>query len=240
MLWIIIYIVLVNIGDIVSESIGIDSLATAALLVGLTLVLISYVRRNQWSVYYGLTGISSQAARKSLFFVPLVLITAGHYLRGIKPALTVQDVAIIFVLMICVGFIEELLFRGLLFRAIERQSGVNRAILISGVTFGIGHIVNLARGMAVADQMIQIVAGIFIGIALAYLFVVTRSILPGAIFHVLFNISGNLANDNVALETQFLLMIIVVMVAYTFYLRQGTHTDQIGSSERDHQTRYVG
>ncbi len=45
-------------------------------------------------------------------------------------------------LMLCVGFIEEVIFRGLLFRAIAKDN-VKTAIIISSITFGTGHLLNL-------------------------------------------------------------------------------------------------
>lgn len=40
--------------------------------------------------------------------------------------------------MLCVGFLEEMIFRGLLFEAIAKEN-VKKAIIISSVTFGIRH-----------------------------------------------------------------------------------------------------
>jgi energy-coupling factor transporter ATP-binding protein EcfA2 len=45
-----------------------------------------------------------------------------------------------------VGYLEELLFRGYLLEAIEQDKGRRRAVIISGITFGLGHIVNIFRG----------------------------------------------------------------------------------------------
>ena len=47
--------------------------------------------------------------------------------------------------MLCVGFLEEVIFRGLLFTAIARNN-IKSAVIISSVTFGIGHIINLFNG----------------------------------------------------------------------------------------------
>ncbi len=219
-IWIILYVAIVNIGDMLSEMIGIKNLATSALLILLSIVLIVYVKRNRWVEYYGLSPVNSAHLRGALFFIPLIVITLAQYLRGIKPEAGVQDIVIICVLMICVGFLEELLFRGFLFQGILKKGSLNRAVIISGVTFGIGHIVNLARGYSAADQSLQIVAAIFIGIALACLVAYTRSILPGVIFHILFNISGSVASDNSGMEMQLLVAIIVLMSLYSLYLKR--------------------
>lgn len=48
--------------------------------------------------------------------------------------------------MAIVGYVEEIIFRGLLYKAIEKDN-VKQAIIISAVTFGAGHIVNLLTDM---------------------------------------------------------------------------------------------
>ncbi len=59
------------------------------------------------------------------------------------------DTFIYILSMLLAGFLEEVLFRGLLFTAL-RPRGLKRAALISSLTFGLGHIVNLLNGAALA------------------------------------------------------------------------------------------
>lgn len=58
-----------------------------------------------------------------------------------------------------------------------------------------------------------------VGIALAYGVVLTGSILPGAVFHALFNLSGTLTADSVWGETVVAGIIAAVMIPYIFFLR---------------------
>ena len=101
--------------------------------------------------------------------------------------------------MICVGFIEELLFRGFLYQGILKQSGKTRAVLVSGITFAIGHIVNLLRGYTTADQINQVVIGVFIGVVLVLLVACTNNIIPCVLYHIFFNISGTITNSDLPL-----------------------------------------
>ena len=222
--WIVIYVVLVNIGDAISESIGVANLATSLLLIALSIGLLVYVVKNHWSETYGLMPVQPVNFRRTWFYIPLIVMVFMQYLKGFNPDLSIQDIVIICVLMIGVGFLEELIFRGFLFQAILKKGSLNRAVIISGVTFGIGHIVNLARGYSAADQVIQIIAAIFIGVALAYCVAVTHNIVPGVIFHTLFNISGMVTNNNVAMETGILIAIIVITLLYSFYLKRSIPT----------------
>ena len=57
--------------------------------------------------------------------------------------------------MINVGFIEEIIFRGFLFKMMEKDN-IKTAIIVSSLTFGIGHIVNLLNGADFISTVIQI------------------------------------------------------------------------------------
>ena len=97
--------------------------------------------------------------------------------------------------MLCVGFLEELIFRGFLFRAIEKEN-LTRAIVISSVTFGIGHIVNLFNGQNLLETVGQIVFAVFVGFALVILFHKGKSLVPCMVFHGIFNALSVIANDS--------------------------------------------
>ena len=60
--------------------------------------------------------------------------------------------------MLCVGFLEETIFRGLPFTAIAKDN-IKSAAIISSVTFGIGHIINLfnGSGMDLVNNLCRIV-----------------------------------------------------------------------------------
>ena len=71
--------------------------------------------------------------------------------------------------MLWVGFLEEVIFRGLLFKAIAKDN-VKTALIISSVTFGLGHLLNLVNGSGagIAENLLQVTGAIAIG----FLFVI--------------------------------------------------------------------
>jgi membrane protease YdiL (CAAX protease family) len=217
-IWIVAYVLLVNIGDWLSELMGRPQLATAPILAVLSIVLFIYVRRNGWLRYYGLRPLRGSDARGTLLYLPLVVIAGMQYVKGLRSDLDVAAVLLIVVLMVCVGFIEELVFRGFLFRAILANASLKRAVLISGATFGIGHIVNLARGYTGLDQIIQIGFGVILGIVLALLFAVTGTIVPLIVFHTVLNISGNVTVADSGAELAMLAATAVICAGYAAYL----------------------
>ena len=124
--------------------------------------------------------------------------------------------------MLCVGFLEEVIFRGFLFAAIARDN-VKSAIVISGVTFGIGHIINLLNGsgMELGNNLCQIVFAIAVGFLLVTIFYRGGSLYPCIFVHSAINTLGTFANDtNLTTETRlgYLAVLIAVAAAYTLIL----------------------
>ncbi|WP_315914935.1 CPBP family intramembrane glutamic endopeptidase [Arthrobacter sp. lap29] len=218
LIWIAIYIVAVNIGDFLGEMVQFPEL-TSIVLVALSAVLIIYLRVGGRLAFYGVRSVPPGTLPPVLFYLPLFAIAFLEYAKGIAPDLDLQIILYAILLMAAVGFIEELLFRGFLLQALRRRGNLTRAILISGVTFGLGHIVNLLRGYSLTDQALQVVAAVLIGIALAYCVALTGSIMPGVAFHILFNISGTITAHSVLWDSVTVGIIAVVMIPYILFLR---------------------
>lgn len=90
--------------------------------------------------------------------------------------------------MLCVGFLEEVIFRGFLFTSIAKDT-TKSAIIISSVTFGIGHIINLfnGSGMDLLSNLCQIVFAIAVGFLLVTIFYRGGSLLPCILVHSAIN-----------------------------------------------------
>ena len=238
LLWVSIYIFAVNIGDNLGEVVQFPEL-TSIVLVVLSIVLIVYLRVGGRLAFYGIRSVQPDTLPLTLFYIPLFAIALVQYAKGFESGLDLRAVAFAVLLVTAVGFIEELLFRGFLLQALRTRGNLTRAIIISGVTFGIGHIVNLLRGWSLTDQTIQIVAAVLIGIALAYCAVLTGSILPGVVFHALFNLSGTLTNHSVLWDSVTVGVIAIVMIVYILFLRNRLANTGPAVSARKSTTRVV-
>ncbi|MFK5689366.1 lysostaphin resistance A-like protein [Ornithinimicrobium sp. LYQ92] len=227
--WIVVYIVAIGVGDTLSLSIGRENSATAVVVLALSVGLVLYLGATSRLREYGVRAPRSADYRTCLFYLPLLVIACLQYAKGLDGDLDAVAIALVILLMVGVGFAEELIFRGFLYRAIAHRSGVRRAVVISGVTFGLGHVVNLARGYTGLDQILQVVVAIAVGIVLALLVAVTGSIMPGVVFHVLFNISGSLTADDRTTEVYVAAAVLAICAAYSVHLvRQLRHR---GTSE---------
>ncbi|MEC5180947.1 CPBP family intramembrane glutamic endopeptidase [Arthrobacter sp. CG_A4] len=218
LIWIAIYILAVNIGDIIGEAIGFPWF-TSIVLILLSAALIIYLRVGGRLAFYGVRPVQPGALPLTLFYIPLFAISFLQYAKGFASNIDLPTILFAILLVVAVGFTEELLFRGFLLQALRTRGSLTRAIIISGVTFGIGHIVNLLRGYSPTDQAFQLVAAVLIGISLAYCTALTGSIMPGVIFHAMFNLSGTLTAHSVLWDSVILGIITAVTIPYILFLR---------------------
>jgi len=232
-LWIGIYIITVNVGDAFSEALGVPNLVTAPLLIALSVGLLVFLRRHGWLEKYGVALPKPRELKVAWYYAPLALMVLVLILLGANSALGATGTALAILLMLGVGFLEEVVFRGFLYKAILKRSGFKRAVIISGVTFGIGHIVNLLRGYTGAEQLLQIVAGVALGIVLALLFALTGSILPGALFHVLLNIGGTLTQRTLTGDAIAVLVMLMVSAIYGTHLWRTMRTRRTSDTTAD-------
>ena len=138
--------------------------------------------------------------------------------------------------MLCVGFLEELIFRGFLFTAITRNN-IKSAVVISSVTFGVGHVINLINGsgMDPVSNLCQIVFAVAVGFLLVTIFSRGGSLLPCMIVHAAINTLGTFSNTAGLTEEKRLFHLFVltaITVGYTLILtrtlpkRQEEHVSQ--------------
>ena len=220
-IWIVIYCVLQSLANSINEEIGIEYSASAVLCVVQAVILFSFIWKNSLSERYGLCK-SSVPARRFLYYVPLIILATGNLWNGVavnhSPAGTVCRV----VCMLCVGFVEEVIFRGFLFKAMAKNN-LKSAVIVSSVTFGIGHLVNLfnGSGMELADNLLQIIFAVAVGFLFVTIFYRSGSLLPCIITHSAINTLNTFANDaGFTVEKQMIhvLVMIVLTVAYTLIL----------------------
>ena len=219
--WIIGYCVLASIGDNVSMSIGVMKSVTLPILIILSIVLYLFVKKNGLSEKYGLCK-SNIPASKMLFYVPILMLFTVNLWYGAVLNITPLESVLYVFSMLCVGFLEEMIFRGFLFKAMIKD-GVNSAIIVSSVTFGIGHMVNLINGSGVEllPNILQVLYAIAIGFMLVMIFYKTKSMLPCIVMHSIFNMLSTFANEAVITPQDKIisaLFIIIVSGGYALYI----------------------
>lgn len=216
-----IYCILQSLANPLSDLIGIENSAQAVVGVTLTVLLYGFIRKNGLSQRYGLCR-TTIPAQKFLWYIPLVLIASHNLWNGIAVNYPPADTLCGISHMLCVGFVEEVLFRGFLFRAIARDS-VKMAVIISSVTFGLGHILNLfnGSGMELLDNICQVCVAIAAGFLFVIIFCRGGSLIPCILTHSAIDVTSVFANAAGITDVGgvlFSLSLLLIVVAYTLVL----------------------
>ena len=228
-IWIIIYCVLQSLANSINEVIGIEFSASAVFCLVQAVILFFFIRKNSLMERYGLCK-SSVPARRLLYYVPLIVLATGNLWNGValnySPAGTVCRI----ICMLCVGFVEEVIFRGFLFKAMAKNN-LKSAVIVSSVTFGIGHLVNLfnGSGMDLANNLCQIIYAVAVGFLFVTIFYYSKSLLSCIIAHSAINTFSTFSNKaGFTVEKQMIhvLVMIVLAVAYTLILTKTLSKNQ--------------
>lgn len=223
LIWIGIYVVLLSVCDNVSGTLGTAKIVTAPVCVALTLILYIWIHKNDLRRKYGLCPLEVNA-KKYLYFIPLVLLASTNLWWGFRLNLPVFESVLYVISMLCVGFLEEIIFRGFLFKALCKTN-VKQAVIISSVTFGLGHIVNLLNGRDIPETLLQICYAVAIGFLFTIIFYKTQNLLPCIITHSIINSLSAFANAEGAPSWHGIagsLFLCLVSLSYAIYIINST------------------
>lgn len=134
-IWIIIYVFVM--GNLRNNFGDASPYSFSGLLV-IAIALTIFIAKNKLGKKYGLVGLLD--IKKYLYFIPFVLLISVNFWFGVSMHYDLLHQVFAVITMALVGYVEKIIFRGLLFKAIEKDS-IKQAIIISAVTFGAGHIV---------------------------------------------------------------------------------------------------
>ena len=215
-LWIVLYVVLTSLADALSDSLGVHKGVTLALHAVMAAVLWFWIRKNGLTEKYGFCR-SRVPAAKVLFYIPLILVATSGVWAGFAVKEPLAGTICQALSMLLVGFLEEVIFRGLLFKGMAKNN-VRTAILVSALTFGIGHIVNLFTGQTSVETVMQIIFAVSWGFILTMVCYKSGSIIPSILAHALIDAFSMFAADQEKAAWVYIGATIVVGVLYCIYL----------------------
>lgn len=185
LMWIIAYVVLLSAADSFSVSLGFKKIITAPVSIIFALLIFGFIKKHNLTEQYGLCALTG-SLKNYLYFIPLILIISVNLWNGVTLNVSALETVLFILSMLCVGFIEEVIFRGFLFKAMCKDN-VKLAIFVSSITFGLGHIVNLLNGRELIPTLLQICYATAIGFLFTIIFSKGKSLLPCIITHSIFN-----------------------------------------------------
>lgn len=221
LVWIGLYCVLMSVGDALSEKAGVSKSVTLPVAFILSVFLLFFVKRNGLSERYGLCKPKC-TSKEMLYYIPLVIMLLANLMYGVKINLSPAETVLYVLTMLLVGFLEELIFRGLLFKAMA-ENGVKAAVAVSSITFGMGHIINLLNGSGaeLIPNLLQVVYAMAAGFMFVMIFLKSGSILPCILGHGVFNALSAFADEVALSETDRIIscvFLVAVCGGYGAYL----------------------
>lgn len=222
--FIILYVLGNSLGDRLSEAIGITKLVTSIFDLILVTVLLIFIQSSKLASYFGLCRPCCRA-RKYLFYAPLLVLSTTNIWFGIRLNMSIFDSVCYFVSMLLVGFLEELIFRGLLFKAMMKEN-TKSAIIVGSILFGAGHIINLfnGSGISLTSNIMQIAYATALGFLFVSIFYKSGSLWPCIVTHCTINSLSTFANQPQCERylVQISLVIILISALYSAWIWRRT------------------
>ena len=218
-IWIGIYTVLMSICDGLSTELGMDKLLSAPAAAILAVVLLIWLKGNGLLSAAGLQK-SKEYAKRFLYYIPMFLIILPNLWWGVSVQKSLPEILLYLVTMLFVGFLEELIFRGFLFTALEREVP-KYAVLISSLTFGIGHILNLFTGAApVWETLLQVCYAIAAGWMFTVVYKRSRSLWVCIAAHSLLNMLSAFTPEDLSMAQGIAdaVYLCVLPILYTLWI----------------------
>lgn len=211
--WIVVYVLGFSNADNLSEAMGMPKLLTSLVGLILSLLLFAFIRKWGLMQHFGLCPKEGKAHRY-LYFIPLLFLSSVNFWNGLAMNVPLTEAVWYSISMCFVGFLEEVIFRGLLFKGMCKGN-INTAIIVSSLTFGVGHIVNLVLGEPVLDTMLQLVYASAIGFCYTAFFLASGSILPCIISHAFINSTSVFAAEPSA-QFRIVTAVLVTVVGFAY------------------------
>lgn len=225
-----VYCVVQSLANPLNDLLGVEYSASALFCVIETVFVVMFISKNRLAGKYGLCKPHCSAS-VFLFYIPLAVIASVNLWSGITVAYSAAGVICHTVCMLCVGFLEEVIFRGFLFLAMAKTNP-KAAVIVSSVTFGIGHIINLINGSGTdfVGNLIQVIFAVAVGFLFVTVFCRGGSLVPCIITHCVINVTAGFSGADSSLEVRLVrcAVITAVTVGYTVFL---TKTPSKGNSD---------
>ena len=190
------------------------TLGLAAIAAGITV----FVKVNHLEDKYGLAHWPKNM-KQLLWLIPLWVLATGNLWDGIS--LSYHGAAMLWAVlsMMLVGYVEEMLFRGFLFRGMLSGEKAVVAVVVSARTFGMGHIINLFTGQGGFETLMQVIFAVALGFLFTMVAFKGGSLIPCIIAHAMIDVFALFGADTETGDWFSFGTTVVVSIVYCLYLR---------------------
>lgn len=219
LVWLGLYLVLNTITDNIASAMNIDfNVVTAIPNLMLTVICFWYLKKTGISEDIGLLTKPSEKSSVMLYYIPLLALPFLNLFYGINTSLSPTKVILLLIMYTSVGFMEEIIFRGLMFKALVKKW--NRYIVVAFIsfTFAIGHIASMAAiGQSGADTVLQIANSLVVGFMFMVVILASGNLTICIIAHILYNFLGNMSLAG-GTSIEVIVVTTVITILYFVYL----------------------
>jgi len=201
LIWIGLYVIAMNLAlrfcggfDDLAEKTVPQLLVPVVCIAVLAVLSTAWVIRNGLSAHFGLCRFKGNI-HTFLWFLPLIVMSCINLKNGLSVTAPLPVMLLMAVNTALAGYTEEIIFRGFLFRGMAKDN-LRSAVIVSAVTFGAGHIVNLANTSDTLGVLLQVCYAVMIGFLYTVIVYKGGSLWPCIASHVFVNASSVFGSEN--------------------------------------------
>jgi len=200
LVWIALYVVVMNVA--LQFCGGFDSLESKTvwqvlipvICIGILAVASTFwILKNGLAEKYGLCRMKG-SEKSFLWFLPLIIMSCVNCINGLTRSASVGVSLLMAINLAVGGYVEELIFRGFLFRGMAKEN-LRSAVIVSAITFGVGHIVNVFNTADHFGVILQVSYAIAIGFLYTVIVHKGGSLWPCIVSHMFVNASSVFAAE---------------------------------------------
>ena len=192
LVWIALYVVVMNIAlqfcggfDNLAAKTPLQVLIPTLCVTALAAAATTWIRRNGLTEKFGLCSFRG-SGKAFLWFIPLAATSCVNLVNGLGLTAPLAVSLLMMANMAMGGYVEEIIFRGFLFRGMA-SNNLRAAIIVSAVTFGAGHIVNLANTADTLGVLLQVGYAAVMGLMYTIIAYKGGSLWPCILSHMFVN-----------------------------------------------------
>ncbi|MBE5963061.1 MAG: CPBP family intramembrane metalloprotease [Lachnospiraceae bacterium] len=218
-------------GNVVSNVMGLDAYikgagyylaVSVANLINITIAVVIMHKSGRSFQNYGFRRLEKDSFAKVWFLLPgIIEAVLPVVLVDVVSDMTASLAVVLVFFTITIAFTEEMFFRGLILKYIEKE-GVKRSVLVSSIIFGAMHLANTLGGNSIPSTILQVFFAFLFGVVCAEVVYLTKSLWLPIIWHMTHDFISYITEESFTLgslseETSILLLGAVQFILLIIY-----------------------
>jgi len=219
LVWLMLYLLLNTITGNIAVSLGLEPYIIGSLPnLLLSVVCLYYLKRSNIATDIGLLTKSTEKSATMLFYFPLLILPFLNLIYGINKGLSPTQLLAILSMYIGVGFMEEIIFRGLMFKALTQKWNHYVVVLFISLTFAFGHAVSIvAIDQSAGDTALQIINAFVVGFLFTIVVLASGNLTVCVITHILYNFMADISLVG-STDVEIIIISFIITLLYFVYL----------------------